>query len=443
MITLILHPQPKAAPARRKKGGRPMTAKEALRAKAAKRSAAARSKSKAEEPAAGTPLEENWLNAAGPEATGAVRAAGDAATRLIAAWQERTNAEAIAAVAYADGEDDEPAIAGPARKAARRALQVLKSRGVQLPERRPGEAMGSGGGATGEREPGPWVATFVPPDTNGMTFFSISQRLPGGRYRVADVVIRTDLGIMHASSGKLAGKQIRRWRQRVESRLGTAPVEVPVDWARYRIAAARQQNDVSGQVVPLGLDSCMPMFEPVPEEPPTHPVEHLGAELNEAEVTAATTDSEGLHVEPEFRSWLPERPALDEMLRNVGARVGAEGADDRELVDKVLAEELEAATDRFFTPEVREALAQRMKDAAISIRARLDEANARRVLGVAEAVKQAGLITSPPREIPFLLGFFRKSMALLAQQGDGRLQVPIPAAPAGEPPSRADDDATP
>jgi uncharacterized protein (UPF0216 family) len=281
------------------------------------------------------------------------------------------------------------------------------------------------------------VATFVPPDTNGMTFFSISQRLPGGRYRVADVVIRDELGILHASSGKLAGKQIRRWRQRVESRLGTAPVEVPLEWARFRIAEARKKNDVSGQVVPLGLDSCAPLFEPIPEQSPGHPIGQLAEDLEEAEITAATTDSEQLHAEPEFRSWLPERQALDEMLRNVGTRVGAEGANDRELVDKVLAEEIEAATDRFFSPEVRSAVAIRMQDAAISIRDRLDDEAARRVLGVAKAIQDAGLITSPPREVPFLLGFFRKSMAMMAQQGDGRLQVPVP------PPADAKSSATP
>jgi hypothetical protein len=444
MITLILHPPPKAAPARRKRTGKPMTAKEALRAKAAKRKAASPAKAKVDEPAADAPLEEAWLEADDATAVEAVTAAGPAAPRLVAAWQERSNAAAIATIAYESPAEGSATVPGPVRKAARRALQVLKSRGVELPERSTGEAPAARPSSLGEREAEPCVATFVPPDTNGMTFFSISQRLPGGRYRVADVVIRDELGILHASSGKLAGKQIRRWRQRVESRLGTAPVAVPLEWARYRIAEARRRNDSSGQVVPLGLDSCAPLFQPVPESPPDHPIGELGAELKDAEVSAAAADSEALHAEPEFRSWLPERPALDEMLRNVGARVGAEGADDRELVDKVLAEEIEAATDRFFSPEVRKALAKRMKDSAISIRDRQDDAAARRVLSVAKAIEEAGLITSPPREVPFLLGFFRKSMALMAQQGDGRLQVPIPAPAAAPAPedTGGQDDAT-
>lgn len=343
MITLLLHPPPKAAPMRRKKAGRPMTAKEALKAKAAKRKSGGRAKGAAGSVDA-TPqeveLSEAWLNADDSSACDCVEAAGAGAPQLVQAWQQQPNAEAIAAVAYATGDS----IPSAARKAARRALSVLKSRGVDVPDR-PVEAVGpSGTGAAADGESEPLVATFVPPDTNGMTFFSISQRLAGGRYRVADVVIRNELGILHASSGKLAGKQIRRWRQRVESRLGTPPVSVPVDWARFRIAQARKQNGVSGQVLPLGLDSCASMFEPVPDAEPTHPVAHLGEDFKEAEVAAATTDSEQLHNEPEFRSWLPDKNALDEMLRNVGTRVGAEGADDRELVDKVLAEEMESST---------------------------------------------------------------------------------------------------
>ena len=46
-------------------------------------------------------------------------------------------------------------------------------------------------------------------------------------------------------------------------------------------------------------------------------------------------------------------------------------------------------------------------------------------------LKEAGLITSPPSEIPFLLSFFQKAVAWMVQQGQGKLQVPTrPQAPA-------------
>ncbi len=449
-ITMILHPAPKATGAHRKKGDRPKTAKEALKAKLAKR-ASTRPKAAKEGSTKSAPepaeLSEQWLNAAGSEAYDCVRQAGELATALVNGWLERGNAEALVEVALGNvrSDDDEPPKA--VRKAAKRALNVLKSRGVDIPQ--PTATQEASFGPAAGREAEPLVATFVPPDANGMVFFSISQREPGGRYRVADVVVRGGQGIMHASSGRIAGKQIRKWRDRVESRLGTAPVEVPVEWARFRIAAARKENDVSKQVLPLGLDSCAALFEPIPEDEPIHPVADLEQQLDDQEVTTAGELSEQLHSEPEFRSWLPDREALDDLLRSVGAKLGPEGAQDSELVDKTLEEEISAATDRFFSPQARESLAARMRDSAISIRLRSGDKEGQRVLAVAQAVRQAGLVTSPPRDIPFLTGFFRKAMAMLAHQGQGKVQIPLgappmpPAEPEAEPALGADSNEQP
>ncbi|MGC4094951.1 MAG: hypothetical protein QM756_44945 [Polyangiaceae bacterium] len=48
-------------------------------------------------------------------------------------------------------------------------------------------------------------------------------------------------------------------------------------------------------------------------------------------------------------------------------------------------------------------------------------------------IEQAGLITDPPREVPFLRGFFDKALAMLAAQGGGRLQIPRRRAEAAPP----------
>jgi hypothetical protein len=119
---------------------------------------------------------------------------------------------------------------------------------------------------------------------------------------------------------------------------------------------------------------------------------------------------------------------------------------DPVAVNQALREEIEMATDRFFSPELRTVLSNRMRDAAISIRARKGDARATDVLAVARAMREAGLITSPPREIPFLVAFFQKGVSVLAQQGGGSLRVPIPApppdaAPATEAPAAAQTEA--
>jgi hypothetical protein len=64
-----------------------------------------------------------------------------------------------------------------------------------------------------------------------------------------------------------------------------------------------------------------------------------------------------------------------------------------------------------------------MRGSAISVRSRSGDERAIQVLAVAQAVRDAGLITSPPSEIPFLLSFFQKGIAIMVQQG--QLRVPV------------------
>jgi hypothetical protein len=82
---------------------------------------------------------------------------------------------------------------------------------------------------------------------------------------------------------------------------------------------------------------------------------------------------------------------------------------------------------------VRSGLAAALKDAAISMLARVGRERASDVLAVAKAVNEAGLITNPPHEVPFLRAFFQKAIAILAAQAGGQISIPMPrqaAAPA-------------
>ncbi len=414
-ITLILHPAPKAAPTRRKKKDtRPKTAKEALKAKASKRGKSAKAEPQAEAKPAAVELQKAWLTADLDSAAEIIAEAGAAGEALIAAWLEGNNTAAIARVAAMDE------LRGKVRKAARRALQVLKSRGETIPTIEQPDDQPE------EDQPDPCVANFVPADANGVCFLSISQRQPGGRYVVADVMMSEPRGVMYASSGRIAGKQIRQWRNRVVERFGVPPVDVSVEWARYKIAEARKQNDVSKQVLPLGYDSCAAMISPAPAEPPPHPMAELDEDFAEAEISKSVTGSDALHADPEFRSWVPEQRSLDELLSKLGERIGTGGGEDPKVVDEALRAEVAAATDRFFQPDVRNMFADRMRDSAISVRQRAGDDAARRVLAVAQAIRQAGMVTSPPSEIPFLTSIFQKAIAMMARQGNGQLRVPVP-----------------
>lgn len=411
-----------------------LTAKEAMSAKA--KAAASSSKAKpttkpeADAHGAAPALDPALLEAGWDDARDALRKAGDAGAALVEAWITASNAAAVAAIAEADD------VQGAARKAARRGLNVLRARGVAIPTRQHVVRLAD------DRAEVSLEATLIPADSTGTMAVSITSRDASGRYHLAEVIIREPIGILQAGSGWLSGSQLKEGRTRALEGLGFAPVPVPVDWARWRIAAARKQNAESRQVVPLGLERCRELIEPLPEAAPAHPMAELEASLSAEKVAECAKESGQLHAEPEFASWLPDRASLDELLQNVGERLGPQGVRDPAKVNEALLAEVEAATDRFFSPEVRSLVERRMRDSAISVRARKGDQRATDVLAVARAVREAGLITSPPREIPFLVTFYRKALSVLMQQGGGQLRVPMrpDMIPAQEAPS-ADDPA--
>jgi hypothetical protein len=218
--------------------------------------------------------------------------------------------------------------------------------------------------------------------------------------------------------------------------MGYAPVVVPVEWARARVAKSLAENAKTGAIVPLGLDSHAEVLGPAPEQAPPHPVD--AAKLDVPAAAAVVPTSAELHREPEFGGWLPAGPAVQELLIEVGQKIAASGGPNQQdptKVDDAVREGLDNATDRFFSPEIRERLAERMKDAAVSILARAGRERAADVMAVGSAIVAAGLITSPPRDIPFLRGFFQKALAIIAAQQGGQLSIPVPLADeAGAPP---------
>jgi hypothetical protein len=402
---LVGLPRVAAQRAADKAANKPKTAKEALAARAAAGATKAKS-----EPAKGeVVLDPSWIGATADSAVAVLRSAGPAAEALVDAWLNASNVAAITAAAASED------LSGPARKASRRALGVLKARGVALPER----SAQSTAARPGEEEV--IEATFSPPDGRGTISFTIAKRRGGERAHIAEVIARDGVGVVNAVSGWMSRSQIKEAHQRIAESTGVPPAAVPPEWARFRIAQAKSENAKSGTLVPLGLERCKDLLDPTPAEEPAHPI----ADLEKAAGDAAEAPA-ALHAEPELRSWLPDGRALDELLRKVGEKLSAADAEDSKKVDEVLQEEIKSATDRYFTPEQRALLARRMRDAAISIRQRAGDERAKDVLRAVKAVEQAGLITSPPSELEFLRVFFQKGLSVLAQQ-QGGLRVPVAA----------------
>ena len=362
------------------------------------------------------PLAAADLSASANDALAALTRAGAQSVSLVEAWVKAGNAAAVSVASES--------ASGPARKAARRGLNVLKARGVSVPSECHVASV------TGEKAAEVEEALLLAPDSSGSVCLVITSRSPTSKAHSVFVYLHDDFGIHRVNVGDLSQSQLKDALSRALPGAEYRPVKVPVAWARARIAAARKTHSGRGVPEPLGFASAASLLEPIPTEPEEHPFDAEGLELGEEDAQDLAKNSHGLHLLPEFRGWFPPKGALDELLFKVGETLtpGAEPAPEE--LQKKLEEQVISATDRYFTPERRESLARQMKDSALSVLSREGEVRTLEVVATMKNIREAGLITNPPHEVGFLRAFFDKAISALAYQDGGRLRIPMPPAPA-------------
>lgn len=358
-----------------------------------------------------TAFDEKALQVSADDALAALEAAGARAVALVDAWVKRGNAAAVA-------EASERAT-GAARKAARRGIGVLKSRGVQIPER---ARTASLAGPKSEETVEAWL---MPPDTAGNTLLVVTSHAKASRHKSVFVVLHDSHGVYRVDVAELSQTQLRESMQKALPGAHYRPVRVPLPWVRYRIAEARKVQKGRGAPEPLGFTSARALLEPVPSEQPTHPFDDEGFELSDEDAKSMSESSATLHTLPEFRGWFPTRSAVEEMLAKVGETVPPGEEPDPAKLKGALEEELVASTDRYFTPERRGELVRAMKDSALSVLSRDGESKALEVAAAMSVIANRGLITDAPHEVGFLKGFFEKAVSLLLAQGGGSLRIPV------------------
>ncbi len=354
------------------------------------------------------------LQAPAERALAALEKAGTSAAALVDAWVAAANAAAVAEAARS--------ATGAARKAARRGLGVLKSRRIPIPEERHIAKLAD----TTEEKLQAWL---LPPDTNGTVLVTIATHSTARRYRTAFVFLHDALGVHRVDSGVLSQSQLRDSLSRAATSKAIKPVEVPVEWARWRIAEARKRHAQRGVPEPLGFTSAATLLTPVPAEAPPHPFDEEGLVLDDEDAKDIAQRSAELHLLDEFRSWLPSRRAVDHLLREVGKQLRPGEEPEPDVMKTLLDAQLKAATDRYFSPERRATLVPAMKDAGLSVLARVGEQKALEVVAAIKVIESRGLITDPPHEVGFLRAFFDKAIGVLARQGGGSLKIPVPTAP--------------
>jgi len=359
------------------------------------------------------PFDATLIATPAENALAAVEAAGARAPALIDAWVRAGNAAAVALVAERGS--------GPARKAARRGLQVLGARGVRV-EAPPRVA--SLAPALAETTTEAWL---VPPDPAGTVLIVLATRPAASRARSAFFYVRGGL-IERVNVGELSGKSLKEALKRA-SAMGLEPARISAAYARQRITETRDRHVGRGLPLPLGMTSAADLLVPLPDSPEPHPLDTEGLELSDEDARELSQRSAALHQLPEFRAWFPEPPEVERMLAEVGEKLGPEVSPESEESRAAFTAAIEAATDRYFTPERRTGLVQLMKDSALSVLATEGEARALEVVATMRCIESAGLITDPPHAIPFLRAFFEKAILALAARRGGRVSVPASRAP--------------
>ena len=139
---------------------------------------------------------------------------------------------------------------GLARKAARRGLNVLKARGVTIPEApRTGRLVTAPESSPGDAR----QAWLLPPDSSGTEGLVLAERQPSGSYQACFVFFRHGLNIVRVQSGTLGLSKIKESMQQSLGGAGYAPVSVPWAWAQYRVAERRAWHAERNTPEPLGM----------------------------------------------------------------------------------------------------------------------------------------------------------------------------------------------
>ena len=176
------------------------------------------------------------LAAAAADAISSLNKAGAKAPALVEAWVKAGNAAAVAEAAER--------AEGAARKAARRGLNVLKARGVAVPE--PVRVSAVAGAKSAEQT----EAFMLAPDSVGNVLLAIATRSLTTRGKVVFVYLNDALGIHRVDVGELSQSQLKDALAKALPGARYKAVSVPVDWARRRVADARAKHFIITQIIP-------------------------------------------------------------------------------------------------------------------------------------------------------------------------------------------------
>ena len=294
-------------------------------------------------------------------------------------------------------------------KEAKRELQKMKQKGVQVAELKPqGEAVLK---PLPESEAPSCYASSI--DAYGERAVWWARAARQG-VEVVQVVVSDLKGIIAADALGLSRRSYREFVKRLPRTSVVMTAEISKDHARQLIAEAEEAGSRNGFAPPESYAGALRLLGPAPQTPPPPPGASIemgqDGELPHAMAGAALFD------DPLFASWIPEEDAL----RSFGLRVDEIAVSQLYLDPGQKREALERAGEEaaiaYFTPARRALYARRLLEMAhvLAQTARIDAA--RTALAVSRALGGDG--TSP-----FCRALFTHALA-------GRLEQPAAPAPA-------------
>jgi|GEM_PF-946193 hypothetical protein len=298
-------------------------------------------------------------------------------------------------------------------KEAKRELQKLKQRGVQVQELPPqgapvlrplpeGEApscYASSLDAWGER-----AVWWARPARQGV--------------EVVQIVISDQKGILASDTLGLSRRSFREFVKRLPRQGPVTTAEIPKDHARQLIADAEAAGSRNGFSPPQQYAEALRVLGPAPETPPASP----GLAVEVEDELAHKMAGGALFEDPLFLAWIPE----EDDLRRFALRVDEVATSQLYIDDAQRMQAFEHAAEEaalaYFTPARRALYSRRLIEMAhiLASEGRMDAART--------AVASARALENEPGS-PFCRGLF--THALRGRFANDKRQTPPPAAPSG------------
>jgi len=319
----------------------------------------------------------------------------DSQEAVIEAWLEAEDGERLRAIA------DGGACAAATRKLARKAIHLLKTRGVAVPDSaRPSGMTPIALPAEPDRA---WISSV---DGAGYQVFVLAYGLPGGGFRGALGVRGGPDGLHEAVPFECAKRRLKELVDNAESQLGGRIVAVDPTYLRWRVERSLRRASSSGSTAGDRIANASTKWPTGPTSTVPHPARALALPTSNAVGAQTFDEADAVLAIPEIRGWMPPKAVLDEIARALDGLdhslvvVSPEASTER-WIDTILD-----GVAKYFTEETRKEFALDLEDTALCLAA--DDERATDAAAMLRAASDVRDVNLPPADVGLLRLYFER-----------------------------------